>query len=33
MKTSYLKNGKLKKGYQLAVNDHELKIANLKSKL
>ncbi len=31
MKTSYLKNGKLKKSYQLAVNDHELKIANLKS--
>ena len=30
MKTSYLKNGKLKKSYQLAVNDHELKIANLK---
>ena len=33
MKTSYLKNGKLKKSYQLAINDHKVKIANLKSKL
>jgi uncharacterized protein RhaS with RHS repeats len=31
MKTAYLKNGKLKKGYQLAVNDHEEKILKLKS--
>ena len=30
MKTSYLKNGKLKKNYQLAVNDHEEKIKLLK---
>lgn len=32
MKTSYLKNGKLKKSYQLAVNDHEEKIQLLKNK-
>ena len=31
MKTAYLKNGKLKKGYQLAVNDHEQKIKTLKN--
>ena len=31
MKTAYLKNGKLKKGYQLAVNDHEEKILILKN--
>jgi hypothetical protein len=31
MKTAYLKNGKLKKGYQLAVNDHEKKILILKN--
>jgi hypothetical protein len=31
MKTAYLKNGKLKKGYQLAVNDHEEKILKLKN--
>lgn len=31
MKTAYLKNGKLKKGYQLAVNDHEEKIQILKN--
>ena len=31
MKTAYLKNGKLKKGYQLAVNDHLQKIDNLKN--
>ena len=31
MKTAYLKNGKLKKGYQLAVNDHEQKIQILKN--
>lgn len=30
LKTAYLKNGKLKKGYQLAVNDHQEKINNLK---
>ena len=29
MKTAYLKNGKLKKSYQLAVNDHEEKIKQL----
>lgn len=31
MKTAYLKNGNLKKGYQLAVNDHEEKILKLKN--
>jgi triacylglycerol esterase/lipase EstA (alpha/beta hydrolase family) len=31
MKTAYLKNGKLKKGYQLAVTDHEEKIQLLKN--
>jgi hypothetical protein len=31
MKTSYLKNGKLKKSYQLAVDDHLQKIENLKN--
>ena len=31
MKTSYLKNGKLKKGYQLAVNEHEKKIETIKN--
>ena len=33
MKTSYLKNGKLKKSFQLAVNDHEEKIQILKNQL
>ena len=33
MKTSYLKNGKLKKPYQLAVDDHEQKIELLKTNL
>lgn len=32
LKTAYLKNGKLKKGYQLAVNDHQEKINTLKQK-
>lgn len=29
MKTSYLKNGKLKKGYQLTVDDYQSQIDNL----
>jgi hypothetical protein len=33
LKTSYLKNGKLKKSYQLAVLDHEEKIRLIKSTL
>lgn len=33
MKTSYLKNGKLKKSYQLAVDDHLQKIESLKANL
>lgn len=33
MSTSYLKNGKLKKSYQAAVDDHAMQIKELKSKL
>jgi len=33
MKTAYLKNGKLKKGYQLAVDDHLQEIEALKANL
>ncbi len=33
MKTAYLKNGKLKKGCQLAVDEHLQKIENLKTNI